>query len=63
MAEAISLMGGMRLRMRPALRWNASIAASVPWPSASGASVKTMTPLNSPPSATTAEAANAGWHP
>ena len=53
MAEATSLIGGMRARMRPHLWWIASMAASVPWPSASGASEKTMRPEIRPPSAVT----------
>ena len=35
-AEATSLMSGMRARMRRGWWWKAAMAASVPWPSASG---------------------------
>ena len=52
MAEATILMSGTRPRIRRAPWWNAAIAASVPWPSASGASRKTMIPEIRPPSAT-----------
>ena len=38
-ADAIVLIIGMRPRISPRLLWKASIAASVPWPSASGAKV------------------------
>jgi hypothetical protein len=40
---------GTRARITPRLLWYASIAESVPWPSASGATVKTKTPLINPP--------------
>ena len=52
-AEATSLISGMRARTRRAPWWKAAMAASVPWPSASGARRNTMIPETRPPSATT----------
>ncbi len=52
-ADATSLTSGIRARMLRAPWWKAAIAASVPWPSASGANRNTMSPEMSPPSPTT----------
>jgi hypothetical protein len=48
-AEAISLTTTALLRIVLGLRCTASMAASVPWPSASGASQNTSTPETNPP--------------
>jgi hypothetical protein len=48
-AEAIAFTIGTRRRIFPSLRWNASMTASVPCPSASGANPKTMAPATSAP--------------
>ena len=48
-AEATNFTRGMRRRMNPSLLWKLFIAASVPCPSASGASLKTSNPLINPP--------------
>ena len=50
-ADATSLTSGIRARIRRAPWWKAAIAASVPWPSASGANRNTMIPEMRPPSA------------
>ncbi len=52
-AEETILTSATRARIPSGRWWTASIAASVPCPSASGASRKTITPAASPPSATT----------
>jgi hypothetical protein len=49
MAEATILTKGTRFRMKPPRSWKASIMASVPWPSASGAMVNTRMPEIKPP--------------
>ncbi len=51
MIDATALMIGTRPRIAPPPRWKARIIASVPWPSASGASVNTRAPETSPPTA------------
>ncbi len=62
-AEATILTSGTRPRIPRGPWWNAAIAASVPWPSASGAKRKTMTPEMRPPSATTNGSAQARAKP
>ena len=57
-ADATSLTSGMRPRIPRGSWWNAAIAASVPWPSASGAKRKTMIPEIRPPRATTSGSAH-----
>jgi hypothetical protein len=52
-AEATSFTTTARARIIRGLRCTASIAASVPCPSASGASQNTNTPEISPPTVTT----------
>ncbi len=51
-ADATSLISGIRARIPRGWWWKAAIAASVPWPSASGAKRNTMIPEIRPPSAT-----------
>jgi len=51
MADAIVLTRGTLLLISPLLLWNASITASVPCPSASGAKVYIINPAISPPTA------------
>ncbi len=46
--EATALISGTRVRICPAPRWKARIRASVPCPSASGASEKTSSPETRP---------------
>ena len=57
-ADATSLTSGIRARTWRGAWWKAAIAASVPWPSASGARRKTITPETSPPSPTTSGSAH-----
>ena len=52
-AEATIFTTTARSLIPRGLWWTASMAASVPWPSASGAHVKTMKPDIRPPSTTT----------